>query len=131
MRGRKRGSRLSPKDVKLQFECNPLNLVVEPLLPGSPLRPLLTDVSAGGLVALMQVKVNPQRETPAKEGKPCQDRRGRDSTVSPGKKPKHLLVKQSAAIAGISGRSRVSEQEVDTLPLSMLTRTKSSVSWTK
>lgn len=37
-------------------------------------------------------------------------------------------MKQSAAAEGISGRSRVSEQEVETLPLSMLTRTKSSVS---
>lgn len=58
---------MSPKDVELQFQCNPLDLVVEALLPGSPLRPLLTDVSAAGLVALMQVEVNPQGETPAKE----------------------------------------------------------------
>lgn len=41
--------------------------MVEALLPGSSLRPLLADVSAAGLVALMQVEVDPQGETPAKE----------------------------------------------------------------
>lgn len=41
--------------------------MVEALLPGSSLRPLLADVSAAGPVALMQVEVDPQGETPAKE----------------------------------------------------------------
>lgn len=41
--------------------------MVEALLPGSSLRPLLADVSTAGLVALMKVEVNPQGETPAKE----------------------------------------------------------------
>lgn len=41
----------------------------------------------------------------------------------------YLCVKQSAAAAGICGRSTVSEQEVETAPLSMLIRMRSSVSW--
>lgn len=41
----------------------------------------------------------------------------------------YLCVKQSAAGRGISGRSTVSEQEVQTLPLSMLIRIRSSVSF--
>lgn len=41
----------------------------------------------------------------------------------------HLWVKQSVAAGGICGRSTVSELEADTLPLSMLTRIRSSVSW--
>lgn len=40
--------------------------MVEALLPGSPLRPLLADVSAAGPVAPMQVEVDPQGEAPAK-----------------------------------------------------------------
>lgn len=51
---------MSPEDVDQQLQCDPLDLVVEALLPGSSLRPLLADVGAAGLVALMQVKVNPQ-----------------------------------------------------------------------
>lgn len=38
-------------------------------------------------------------------------------------------MKQSVAAGGICGRSTVSELEVETLPSSMLTRIRSSVSW--
>lgn len=43
----------------------------------------------------------------------------------------YLCVKQSEADGGICGRSMVSEQEVETLPLSMLIKIRSSVSWIK
>lgn len=70
---------MSPEDVDQQFQCNPLDLVVEVLLPSSSLRPLLADVCAAGLVALMQVEVNPEGETPAKEHKFSHINRGGDS----------------------------------------------------
>lgn len=41
----------------------------------------------------------------------------------------HLWAKRSLAAEGICGRSTVLELEVETLPLSMLTRIRSSVSW--
>lgn len=40
-------------------------------------------------------------------------------------------MKQSAAAGGMSGRSTVSEQEVETVPLSMLTKIRPSVSCIK
>lgn len=68
---------MSPEDVDQQLQCDPLDLVVEALLPGSSLRPLLADVGAAGLVALMQVEVNPQGETPATEPERRRVRMGR------------------------------------------------------
>jgi len=54
-----------PEYVDDQFQRDPLDVQVELVLPRSSLRPLLTDVSAAGTVALTQVKINLQCLTPA------------------------------------------------------------------
>lgn len=46
-----------PKYVDYQFQRDPLDVVVEVVLPCSPLCPPLVDVMAAGAVALVQVKV--------------------------------------------------------------------------
>lgn len=46
-----------------------------------------------------------------------------------GRRGGHLWAKHSLAAGGICGTSTVSELEVETLPLSMFTRIRSSVSW--
>lgn len=60
------GTRAEPEYVDHQFQCDPLDFVVEVLLPCSPLCTLLIDVSAAGTVALMKVKMDLQGQTPAK-----------------------------------------------------------------
>lgn len=55
-----------PEYVDHQFQCDPLDVVVEVVLPRSPPSALLTDVRTACMVALMQVKMYLQGLTPAK-----------------------------------------------------------------
>ncbi len=60
-----------PEYVDNQFQCDPLDVVVQVVLPGSPLCSLLAEVSAAGVVALIQVKVYLQGLTPAAKHSHC------------------------------------------------------------
>lgn len=64
------GWRPEPEDVDEQLQRDPLDVVVEAVLPGSPLRPLLADVGAARMVTLIQVEMNVQGEAPA-DTQPC------------------------------------------------------------
>ena len=56
---------IAPEYVDYQFQCYPLDVAVEALLPCSFLCPLLIDVSAGCNAALIQFKMYMQRLAPA------------------------------------------------------------------
>lgn len=56
-----------PEYVNDQFQCYSLDVVVEVALPRSSLRPLLVDVNAACMAALIQIKMNLQRLAPAKD----------------------------------------------------------------